>query len=127
MSVHNPPPGGVYPEPPKPTRPAPLSDTQEAVRAIARNNRTELEAAVMAAAAEKLGGSDESLNHLLKKEGRATLAGIAGAALADRVKNDKLAAIAGGTLARVITGERVSGKDVARTALALFLTRKGTF
>jgi len=72
-------------------------------------------------------GSTESLNHLLQNEGRATLAGMAGAALAERIKNDKLAAVAGGTLARVLNGERVSGRDVLRTAAAMWLTRKGTF
>lgn len=79
------------------------------------------------AVSEKLSGSDESLGHLLKREGRESLAEAAGAALAERVKNDKLKAVAGGAITDFLSGKRVSGKQIFRTGLAMFLSRKGEF
>lgn len=87
---------------------------------------TGLEAVVGAVINDGLGGKG-FVGHILSEEGRPTLAAMAAVALSERIRNDKLAAVAGDTLARVLNGERVSGKDVFRTAFALWATRKGTF
>jgi len=58
---------------------------------------------------------------------RESLAALAGAAVAERVKNDKLAGIAGEVVARLVAGEHLSHRDVANLAFAALLNRKKTF
>lgn len=86
-----------------------------------------LKDAALLSVAQTVEGENKSFKHLLTENGRQSLAQTAGYGIAKSIKNERLGAIAGSTVARLIAGEKVSGKDVLRTAIGMFLSRKGTF